>query len=330
MKFNASDRESYVFSGCAACIFDVAVKYLRMALTQNLRLKDTEEYKKEEVTGVKALLSELNLLFCPEMSPNEIAQIMFRKAAQLAGMTDAWEEIRTQSNRIALELRETVLSQLNQILDPKERIYRAILWSVVGNTIDYGTAGHEVSISHESLITIFEKTKENGFKINNYHELWSDLQENKSCLYICDNAGEIVFDRIVIEELIRNGIAVTAVVKGGPISNDAIISDAHFIGLDQICPVITTGSPDLGFFPAGNSPEFIERLKESKIVIAKGQANWEGIYAYQDQLPKSIIFYSIATLKCDVHANLFGFPKGSNILYRVDRMDFKNGRNSFN
>lgn len=329
MRFKGSDRESYVFSGCATCIFDVAVKYLRIALTQNPSLKDPEKYKITEISAVKTLLSDLNCLFSSESSPNEIAQLMFRKAANLAGITDPWEDIRMQSNRIALELRENVLEQLNQIPEMKEKLYRAIMWSVVGNTIDYGTAGHEVKISSDALLSIYEKVKVHGFKINHFDQLWEDLQITKECLYICDNAGEIVFDKIVIENLIQIGINVTAVVKGGPISNDAILSDAKFIGLDQICSVITTGSPDLGFFPAGNSPDFTNHLKKSSVVIAKGQANWEGIYAYQDQLPDSIHFYSIVTLKCDVHANLFGFLKGTNLLYRVVKSDFKNGKNSF-
>ena len=80
----------------------------------------------------------------------------------------------------------------------------------------------------------------------------------------------------------------TAVVKGGPISNDAIYDDALQIGLPDVCPVITTGSADLGFFPEHNSVEFLETLHNAPLIIAKGQANWECIYAYQDMLSSNL------------------------------------------
>jgi uncharacterized protein with ATP-grasp and redox domains len=318
MKFRDSDRDSYTLGSCAGCILDTAFKYLKLGLSQNPHtLSDSE------IHGIKALLAELTEQFCGESSPNEIAQTMFRRAAELAQIPDPWREIRHQSNLIALNLIKEVRDQVLAINDPQQRLFNAIIWAVAGNVLDYGTSGHQVTMNSTALQQIYFQVKQEGFQINHFGRLWVDLQKYHECLYICDNAGEIAFDRIVLEILKDLGISITAVVKGGPISNDAIFEDAVTVGLTDICLVITTGSPDLGFFPPNNSPEFLTRLKNASVVIAKGQANWEAIYAYQDQLPKTILFYSIAQLKCDVHANLFGFPKGSNILYYVDPNDFR-------
>jgi uncharacterized protein with ATP-grasp and redox domains len=318
MNFRDSGRQSYTLGSCASCILDVAFKYLKLGLAQNPHpLVDSE------VKGIKILLEELASTFCAESSPNEIAQILFRKAAELSGLPDPWKNIRNQSNHIALQLLPMVRKAVHSIINPKDRLMAAIEWSVAGNTLDFGTAGHDVDISETHLQEIYNNLHEEGFAINHFNLLWDDMQHFGSILYICDNAGEIVFDRVVLEVLRAIEIDVTAVVKGGPISNDAIIEDAINAGIPDICPVITTGSPDLGFFPPGNSPEFLKRLKSASVVIAKGQANWEAIYAYQDQLPDTIHFYSIARLKCKVHADLFGLPKGANILYAVSKQDFR-------
>jgi hypothetical protein len=316
--FRDSNRESYITAECASCILDVSTKYFKIALSQNNRSDFTQE-----MAGIHQLIQQLDLEFCPEASPQEIAQRLFKLAAETGGVEDPWKGIRDQSNEIALKLLTYAESSLSNIYDPKERLFEAILWSITGNNIDFGTAGHEVNLDTDWLLQMHNQFKSEGFRISDFDNLWEMLQTNPSLLYLCDNAGEIAFDKLVISEICALGINVTAVVKGGPISNDAIYDDAVQVGLDQVCSVITTGSADLGFYPYGNSSEFMDILKQAPLVITKGQANWECVYAYQDQLPSTINFFVIAKLKCNVHASLFGFPKGSNILYHIDMKDFR-------
>lgn len=299
---------------------DVSFKYLQLALNQ---IHPDKSKSSHIATSLKPeLIATLKKNFCPDTSPNEIAQILFRLSAKLAKNPDPWQEIRTKSNEIALSMLDGAQNQINQQTPPKLRLYHAFIWSVVGNLIDFGTSGHNFQLNTTTLLQTYTKVYQQGFKINHFSEFWDQLPNHKTCLYLCDNAGEIAFDTLVIKELQSLGLNVTAVVKGGPISNDAILEDAEQVGLRSICPVITTGSPDLGFFPNGNSKEFTKLLSQSTLVIAKGQANWEAIYAYQNLFPKSVNFFSIAQIKCHVHARLFGLEKGTNIFYHVKSTDF--------
>jgi hypothetical protein len=318
MKFKDSDRQSYLKLRCKGCIIDVTRKYIRSYFQDQkhaeYNLTAEEDHDLEKI---------LKQYFLAPNSPNEIATYLFRKAIYYTQDQDPWKYIRDKSNQIALSLMPTAQTDIAKIIDPDARLFRAIEWSIAGNNIDFGTAGHEMELNSQVLYDIFTKVRQEGFSINHFDRLLAHLALFNKCLYICDNAGEIAFDTLVIKELQSRGVSVVAVVKGGPISNDAIYDDAKQVGLDKIADVITTGSADLGFFPYGNSPEFLQILNKSPLVIAKGQANWEAIYAYQDQLAESINFYSVFKIKCEVHAELLKLPLGSNLLYNVKKKDFK-------
>lgn len=318
VKFRDSKRESYITLDCATCLLDSSASYLKLALNQGSNLN-----KGKDLSGVQALLAQLQKDFCPETSPNEIAQTLFHMVIDKANIRDPWKEIRDKSNSIALEVIPAVIAQLNSIPNPKLSLIEAFVWSVVGNNLDFGTSGHQVTLHADVLREAYQKFKLQGFSINHFDEFWDLLLLHKSCLYICDNAGEIAFDAQVIKQMKSLGIEVTVVVKGGPISNDALLDDAIQVGLDKICPIITTGSPELGFFPYTNSKEFLDKLNRSPLVICKGQANWKACYAYQDQLSPQIQFFNVLKLKCNVHAQLFGLPKGSNLFYHLTSTDFR-------
>jgi len=321
IKYENSKRPVYHTSFCAQCIFEVAKKYYLLTQTSD----NEENFSKEEIlNNIQLLMKKLSDSFKVDRTPNRIANDLFLYAAELGNSADPWKEIRENSNKIAHELVPLAKNDINKGEDFKSRLFSTIIWSIVGNNIDFGTAGHDPQVDTKKLHKIYDTVKIEGFKINHFDCLFQDLNKFQSCLYILDNAGEIVFDKLVIEELIKNDIEVIAVVKGNPISNDAILSDAISIGLDKVCKVITTGSPNLGFDPQDNSEDFLKFLNEAKIVIAKGQANWEATYAFQEQLTnrESIKFYNIFKCKCEIHANLLGFPIGSNFINNLSLDDY--------
>ena len=318
MNFKDSNRQSYLRPRCKDCIIDVTRKYIR-SYYQDQKQTVFHSTAQED----QDLNTTLEQHYEAPNSPNEMATYLCGKAIYYTQDQDPWKYIRDQSNRIALSLMPTAKTDIASIIDPDARLFRAIEWSIAGNNIDFGTAGHEMKLNSQFLYEIFTKVRQEGFSINHFDQFLDNLAHFKQCLYICDNAGEIAFDTLVIKELQSKGVSVVAVVKGGPISNDAIYDDAKQVGLDKVTEVITTGSADLGFFPYGNSPEFLQILNKSPLVIAKGQANWEAIYAYQDQLAESINFYSLFKIKCEVHAELLKLPLCSNLLYNVKKSDFK-------
>lgn len=114
---------------------------------------------------------------------------------------------------------------------------------------------------------------------NDYRALCRALARGRDLLYLADNAGEIVLDRILIEELVARGLQVTVAVRGAPTLNDATADDARAVGLDETAEIITTGSDVPGVFLPATSPEFQARFRRARLVLAKGMGNFEGLSA---------------------------------------------------
>ena len=133
-------------------------------------------------------------------------------------------------------------------------------------------------------------------------------------LYLGDNAGEIVFDRLLIEQLPCEKI--TFVVKGGPILNDALMEDAQIVGLTDVVDVIDNGSDAPGTILESCSEAFRLRFDESDLVIAKGQGNYETL----SDVDKNIFF--LVTPKCSVLARHLGREIGSLVLSGLNHSHF--------
>ncbi|MGM0366836.1 MAG: damage-control phosphatase ARMT1 family protein, partial [Actinomycetota bacterium] len=128
--------------------------------------------------------------------------------------------------------------------------------------------------------------------INDFPRFKADLKKAKNILYIGDNAGEIVFDRVFLEELIKEQKNIVFSVKSGPIINDATREDAEEAGINNLVKVIETGTDRSGVNFQYISEEFLKEFKKADLVISKGQANFECL----DSVDKNTYF--ILKAKC--------------------------------
>ena len=129
------------------------------------------------------------------------------------------------------------------------------------------------------------------------------MSDCRDLLYLLDNAGEIVFDKILIEELLKY-VPVTAVVKSGPMINDVLMGDAEQVGLTALCPVIENGGAFVGS-PLHLVPEsFLGRMRQADVILGKGQGNYETI----DDFPGNV--FLILRAKCEVIARHMGVRYG--------------------
>ena len=135
-----------------------------------------------------------------------------------------------------------------------------------------------------------------GFARDNFVRFREQLDQVDDVLLIADNAGEIVFDRLLVEELAALGKKVTCMVKGGPILNDATMADALQAGMDKVARMVTTGSNYLGAHPDKVSPEAHMMLEQAGLVISKGQANFESLE--HEKLARGRIFF-LLKIKCE-------------------------------
>lgn len=235
-------------------------------------------------------------------SPPAMAQQIHRVIRKLTGVEDPYLQIKNRFNKLALEMYPDLKEQIDASSDPLETSVRL---AIAGNIIDFGVnstledSNIEKSIT-ESLTKPLDKDALNEFR--------DATSRAKDILYIGDNAGEIVFDRLLIEQLPYN--KVRFVVKSKPIINDATMEDAQIVGLTDIVNVIDNGSDAPGTILQSCSKSFRHRFDKADLVIAKGQGNFETL----SDVDKDIFF--LLQAKCSVIARHTGFEVGSLILLR--------------
>jgi hypothetical protein len=218
-----------------------------------------------------AILEEVSDLIprvAPGRTPIEVGREVQRIVAKHLGTDDPYREAKRRLNEQALALYPRLKAEVTAAPDP---LFCALSLAAVGNVADLGAN------SVFDLVAEVEAAKSISFSAFHYQALRDRLAQAKDILYIADNAGEIVFDRLVIEELLRMGKRVSLAVRGGPTLNDATLADARQVGLTELVPVITTGSELPGVLLARSSPEFQEYFRRAELVIAKGMGNFEGL-----------------------------------------------------
>ncbi len=175
----------------------------------------------------------------------------------------------------------------------------AVRIAIAGNIIDLGVA------DSYNLNATLSRVLIEPFAINDLVSLRNALAKSASVLYLADNAGETVFDKVLIETL---EIPVIYVVKAGPIINDATHEDAVAAGIDQVAKIIDNGSNAPGTLLDQCSKVFCKRFAQADLIIAKGQANYESL-----SNSTAPIFFLLQA-KCNVIARDLGIAEGSSVL----------------
>ncbi|NLY89640.1 MAG: DUF89 family protein [Firmicutes bacterium] len=264
---------------------------LQQALSATRRVTNDPEKERKVINKSLEYLLGLD----PEITPAEISSDLFRLICQELETHDPYREEMDYYNRQALEL----YPKLQQVMaKSKDRIYTGLLLAVAGNQIALGII-EEIDIE-ETIAQVLEE----GLRLNDYEEFRKDLADAGSLLYLSDNAGEIVFDRILLEEIkkVYPDLPVTIAVKKEPAVNDALRVDALQTGIDRVGEIIDTGCGDLGVPKTRCSEEFWEAFRRADLVIAKGHANFETIEGEQEHPA----VYALLRAKCPVVAGILG------------------------
>lgn len=267
---------------------DCLICLLRQALNTARALSKDENFHIHSVKKATSYVMNAPL----EETPAAISKPIYKIIAKYAKIHDPFFAQKELSNNIAMQMAPTLRKIIKRSKDP---LATALNIAVAGNTIDFGIATHNFNIAKE-----INKLIKQNFSINVIDKFKNELKHIKNLLYICDNAGEIVFDMLLIEELLKNGLNIKAAVKSGPIINDATMEDAEKIGLTKIVQVITTGSDDIGINWKNVSKNFLKSLKEADCIIAKGQGNFETCDNRKEN------FYFLLKAKCYVIADALG------------------------
>jgi uncharacterized protein with ATP-grasp and redox domains len=227
----------------------------------------------------------------PEMG-YRIHQIVRREM----GARDPYQQAKVVSTRQALAHYPKLKALVAEADDP---LRTAVRLSIAGNIIDLGVA------QEYDLEGTIQRVLAQPFAIDAYAAFRDGLARAEGVLYLADNAGETVFDRVLIETMNK---PVTYVVKGGPILNDATRQDALAAGLNSVATIVDNGCNAPGTIVRLCSQEFRQLLAEADLIIAKGQANYETL----SDTPAPISF--LLQAKCPVIARSLGVPLQSIVL----------------
>ncbi len=238
-------------------------------------------------------------------SPPVMGQRIHRLIRKLTSQKDPYRGIKDRFNALALELYPQLKQTVEASSRPRETAMRL---AIAGNIIDFGVnsqidSGHVHEAIEHALTTPLEGEVE---------AFYEAVSQASSILYVADNAGEIVFDKLLLEQMPREKVIVS--VKGFPIINDATMIDVRDTGLDQLVKVIDNGSDAPGTILEECHEEFRRHFNETELIIAKGQGNYETL----SETEKDIFF--LLKAKCPVVAKHLGCRIGSLVLRRSDRV----------
>jgi len=219
-------------------------------------------------------------------SPPENAVALYAMFSKILQVDDPFARVKQESNEFALSLKDEMQKRITAAADP---LLAAIRVAIGGNIIDY--AAQHVFDAEKTMDNCLDRE----FVHNDYPALQQAINragEGGDLLYLCDNCGEIVFDGLLIQQLLQHGCRVTVAVREHSIINDATMDDARSCGLDRICPVITNGTGCPGTPLADCSEDFRRHFNAADIIISKGMGNFETLSEQQGPI------FFLFTVKC--------------------------------
>lgn len=282
---------------CCACILSRAAAEAKEATT-NPALR------------FRAMTDLLRLLvkdFTPTAVPADLGTKRDRLINRITGNTDPYERNKRLSNEKAMKLLPYARKIVEEGYTQQDRFKKACLAAIVGNIMEFDIPGHKFTSS--SLRKSFREASKD-LAIDDIGKIYELAKKAQIVLYLTDNAGEIVFDTLLVEQLKNMGATVIVTVKGGPVLNDATLKDAEASGISKVADkTITTGTNTVGLCLKDASKEFLEAYESADLVIAKGMGYAETLTEYKLKKPHALLLRT----KCNPVANYFGVAREKNV-----------------
>lgn len=282
---------------CAHCLLERAINQVKLAT-------DDQELQMRVIT---AMLDFLAKNFNENSVPSFIGTDRDLLVQRMTGK-DPYAELKKMSNKMALEILPELEKLVDEITDKNSRFRRVTLIAAAANAIEFDVSGRKFDLDELRHIVADVESDLAVDQIAEFREL---CKKSRHVLYLMDNAGEIVLDMILIREIKKLGTKVIAVVRGGPILNDATMSDAMDVGLDKCADeVIDTGAALIGVHPERVSRDFLQVYESAELIVAKGMGNYESL---TELSPKCPIVHILRT-KCEPVAGHVGVERNKNVI----------------
>jgi uncharacterized protein with ATP-grasp and redox domains len=270
---------------------------LRSALAAVRQVSDDDWLAAKVLKQVMADMPEVD----PERSPAEYSLEVLRNALKVAGCADPYKEERGRQNAAARELLPVAREAMEK---SKDKLETAVRLALAGNCFDPLLEDFDPAAYVESAL----ETQPARF---DYSEFRQAAKAAESVLYILDNCGEAVFDKLLVERLLGKNRKVLVAVRHSPVLNDVTRQEAEELSFSDVATIVDPGKDMLGVVQSFASAQFRETFKSADMVVAKGQANYETLAGAQ----RDIFF--LLQIKCRVVAEHIGLKAGDACLAYV-------------
>lgn len=268
---------------CIPCIIN---SYLRLVVTDVV----PETHQETLMRQLLDYLSKADY----KQSPPEMGRFLHGMIRESLQNPDPYDQIKQEYNRMMMDQYAAFKEMVHASDDPFDRAMRM---AIAGNVIDFG-AKYQFDVQ-----ATLKQVMDRKLGIDDSSDLRRALAKARSILYLGDNSGEVVLDKLFLETI--NLPEMVFVVRDSPVINDITMEDAKVTGIDRVARVITTGDNSPGAVWEFSSGEFKEHFTKADVVISKGQGNLEGLM----DIPHDQIYFMLVT-KCDLIAELIGAKRG--------------------
>lgn len=268
--------------------------FLRQAREAMDLSTDDEELKMEIMEEIFKFLSDN---FKLDTNSNSTGSLMHNLIKQKTGCMDPYRNEKIEGNEIALKY----LPDVKKILEEDDSLENHVKIAIIGNILDFGAFTLD-----DDIEGVIKDALKKDLTVKDIEEFESSLRTNDKVLYLVDNTGEIVFDKLLLSKIREYGLDITIAVKSEPILNDACKAEALDAGLDEYGEIVEIGCGTVGYVDSEISDEFREIFNDHKFIISKGMGNYEGLTEI-DLSDKDIYFLLCAkcnTISRDIGVNL--------------------------
>ena len=230
------------------------------------------------------------------------------------GTAADYTEIKKKFNALLLSREDALTQRIRRSADPIEACIRYVC---AANYIDFAALGN---VEESTFAGLLDKAEAQTVPADEYARFLADLDSARTLVYLTDNCGEIVLDKIFIKILKERypSLSITAIVRGGAVINDATMEDAREVGLTDVVPCIGNGTRAPGTVLNRLSEEAKACLDRADVIISKGQGNFESLYG------EGLHPYFLFLCKCELFVRRFGLAKYESVFVREDRIHIKN------
>ena len=269
-----------VIESCANCLFN-----------QQKNITDDKDYLAE----VKAIIDNRD---ADDTSPYLVYRIN-RVYEGRFGKKASYKDVKRKYNDLVMSMADDLRKKIEEADDP---LFKALVYSRIGNYIDFGAMNN---VDEKTFLALFDDPKMRSEDEVHIKSLFAQCETAKTFLLVADNCGEIVLDKLFLEQLVKKypQLEISVMVRGADVLNDATIEDAEYVGLNKKCKLISNGNSAAGTIYNMLSDEAKKSIDSSDIILAKGLGNYESMCGQGRH-----IFFSFLC-KCELFTNRFNVPR---------------------